>query len=58
MEYIPESFPKIIRGTLASDETQGSTRQWPEEANYKWEALEAPTTGSEFNHLSITSVNP
>ena len=27
IQYIPEHFPKIIRGTLASDETQESTRQ-------------------------------
>lgn len=53
MLYIPEPpFPKIIRGTLAPDETQESTRQWPEEANYKWEALRALTPASEFNHSS------
>lgn len=42
MEFIQEPFPEIIRGTVASDETQGSTGQWQEEANYKWEALRVP----------------
>lgn len=50
IEYLPEHFPKIIRGPLASDETQGSTGQSPEEANSTWEALGVPSTGSEFTH--------
>lgn len=50
MECIPEPFPKIIREILASDETQGSKKRWPEEANYKWEALGATSSTAEFNH--------
>lgn len=39
MQHIPKTLPKIIRRTIVSEETQGSTRQWAEEANYKSEAL-------------------
>lgn len=27
MQYIPKPLPKIIRGTVVSDETQGATRE-------------------------------